>query len=87
MNEDGIPVANFRWQINDFVEPRLNTLNPRMCFAMRQAGSQDKFDILYESMLTWSEGLWYKKDGFTDDPMNYCRSTWDSVESEDIQDW
>ena len=84
MNEKGVPVANFNWQITDFVEPRINSLNPRMCFAIRQAGTTDKFDILYKSMLSWSEGLWSKKDGFTDDPMNFCRTAWDDVVSDTI---
>ena len=53
-----------------------------MCFAIRQAGSKDKYDILYKSMLSWEEGKWYKKDGFTDDPMAVCKTAWDDVEAE-----
>ena len=86
MNEDGVPVANFNWSIINFDEPsaRFQSANPRMCFAIRLAGSQDKYDILYQSMLRWSEGKWLKKDGLTDDPKTFCETTWDNVEAETI---
>jgi hypothetical protein len=87
MNEDGLYTVNFKWEITNFVEPRLTSLNPRMCFAIREHGSSDNYDILYKSMLTWKEGLWNKKDGFTDDPFNYCRLDWDSVPEDSFQDW
>ena len=84
MNEDGLYVMNFKWIISNFITPSISSLNPRLCFAIREAGSTDKYDILQKSMLTWSEGLWYKKDGLTDDPMNNCRLAWDDVPSETI---
>jgi hypothetical protein len=38
-------------------------------------------------MLTWKENEWYKKDGFTDDPMEYCQTAWDDVVADKVQDW
>ena len=83
--ENGVYIANFYWEISSFIAPRLTSLNPRMCFALRPAGFPDEpYDILYKSMLTWDENKWYKKDGLTDDPIKFCRTAWDDVDAEII---
>ena len=78
--------ANFEMETTNFIEPDPNrgkTLNPRICFAIRPAGTDEPYDLMISSLLEWQDKEWSNKDWITPDPYTYCGLPWDSQEAED----
>ena len=82
--------ANFDLETTNFIEPdaaRGKRLNPRICLALRPAGTDEPYDIMVSSILEWQNQEWSNKDWITPDPLTYCGLDWASQEAEDDQDW
>ena len=85
MGQDGHYNLVFNYQISAYELPK-KVDNPRFCFAMREKGTQDDWDIMVASMKTWESKLWSMKDGMTDNPESFCVLAWED-EAEEVNDW
>ena len=82
--------AFFDFHTTNYIAPsdiRGSKANPRFCFAIRPAGTDEPWDMIVASMLEWQEKKWYKKDWITDDPRTYCGKAWADQEEEKDNDW
>ena len=53
---------------------------------LREKGSEDEYDMVQMSMLSFLEGKWYSKDGMTAKPKDFCSAPWADLAEVD-NDW